>query len=652
MPGDRSGNVVAELNAADLAMFDRFRIGAALVAAAQIRRVTDAEARHAGFSLAIHAAADLSGLVFPYLNPLSGHAATSRLRRDRPERDGAGKVENKYVSPFGDNRHLYFPPGSQKFLADPSVPVMMAEAEKTALALAALAERCGRRMLIVATGGCWGWEGKVGLEQGPDPGERSEKRGPLPDFGLVTWPGRPTLIAFDSNVATNPKVQQARRALSGYLDELHADVRWIDIPQLQDVNGPDDYLAVAGDQAMLALLERGARPVVSLASDCAEPDAPPLFPRQAWRGVFERYRAAVSGKSEAAEAYHFVALWSVCGAALERKIWIPYFHKVYPNTYLVCIGPTADHKTSAERLAVAQAEAAGQRTIRGGGSGEGIAEELQPGPCLVFMEEISTLLRAQRWEGATLGPMLTEVFDCPDRYERRYRKNPINVERPTLSLLSASTPEWFWRDAREVDLEGGLGNRLLFFDGIPKDSVPFPGLVDVDFIGELRKVLAGTPETEAHLTDQAKALWERFYHAWRKRSQKLEPLEAAMTKRLDVYTLKLALLYARLEGTLPWIDEDQLTAAILVTNYAAGAVKRLIDLRRAGSNPAKDLESRIVMAVKNTKTLPTSRRYLHQSLSRYARSAQEFNKAFEAVERADLIRTERDGRRTLVWPAE
>ena len=95
------------LTTTDLEMFGRFGISTQLVSAAGVRRVTNAEARRDGFSLAAHTSADLSGIVFPYLNPLDGHAATSRLRRDRPERDSAGKIENKYLSAFKDNRHLY-----------------------------------------------------------------------------------------------------------------------------------------------------------------------------------------------------------------------------------------------------------------------------------------------------------------------------------------------------------------------------------------------------------------------------------------------------------------------------------------------------------------------------------------------------------------
>lgn len=383
------------------------------------------------------------------------------------------------------------------------------------------------------------------------------------------------------------------------------------------------------------------------------PDPALVFPEEAWRGPFRDYRMALRDRSEAAEAYHFASAWSVWGAALERRVYFPYFGKVYPNTYIVPIGPTGDHKTSAERLAVGLAESAGQRVIRGGGSGEGLADDLQSGPALVFIEELSTLLRPQRWEGATLGPMLTEVFDCPPRYERSFRKKGIYVERPTMSLLSASTPEWFWQDARDVDLRGGLGNRILFFDGQAQAEVPLPGLVDVGFVRDLCAELRETPETQAELTADAAEQWKLSYRLWREKQKKLDPLEAAMTKRLDVYTLKLAELYARLEDTLPLIEEDQLSAAILVVGtYAAGVVRRLIEQRLAGSTVAKDMESRILGAIKRTKTPPTTKRYLQQTLSKYM-AARDFNYAFEALERSEVIVTDHQTHgRTLVWLAE
>jgi hypothetical protein len=380
----------------------------------------------------------------------------------------------------------------------------------------------------------------------------------------------------------------------------------------------------------------------------AEPASIPTFPEAAWRGVFAQYRQATLGKSEAAEAFHFAALWGVGAAALERRLWFPYGMDLYPNVYLVCFGPSADKKTSAERLAVRQAEYAGLRVIRGSGSGEGIADELQQGPTLIFAEELSAIQRGASWQGATLAVVLSECFDCPPRFDRAFRKtNRIQIEEPTLNLLSATTAEWFWRDVRDADLAGGLGSRLCYLDGTRQPDVPLPGRIDVHFVADLVARLQQIPATEARLDAPAEQLWDNFYRLASRREQ--EGLEAAMVKRLRSYAVKLGMLYAALEQTLPIILADQLSASIQVAEYSAGSVKRLIDARHAGSNAIKDLEQRILRAVQNASG-PITKRYLHQRLSRFCPSAKAFNDCFESLRRAEQIqtRTEPSGR-TWVW---
>jgi hypothetical protein len=377
----------------------------------------------------------------------------------------------------------------------------------------------------------------------------------------------------------------------------------------------------------------------------------PAFPEAAWRGIFAEYRTATLGKSEAAEAFHFASLWAVCAAALERRVWFPYGMDLYPNVYLVCFGPSADKKTSAERLAVRQAEYAGLRVIRGSGSGEGIADELQQGPALIFAEELSAIQRGASWQGATLAVVLSECFDCPPRFHRAFRKtNRIQIEEPTLNLLSATTGDWFWRDTRDADLSGGLGSRLFYLDGTPRPDVPLPGRIDVRFVGDLLAHLQKIPATEVGLDAQAVQLWNTFYGLSARRG--LDPLESAMTKRIRSYALKLGMSYSAIEDTLPVMKAEQLAAAITVAEYGAGSVKRLIDSRHAGTNPTKDLEQRILRAVKNTRG-QTTKRYLQQSLNRFTPSAEAFNKAFDALKRSEQIETriEPSGR-TWVWWGE
>jgi putative DNA primase/helicase len=130
--------------------------------------------------------------------------------------------------------------------------MILVEAEKSVLAITALTERTGKQLLSSATGGCWSWRGRIGKSDGPN-GERLDEVGPLPD--LEVCKGRNVYVLFDSNAATNPKVQHARRELIKALRKMKADVHVLNLPAYDGVNGPDDFIAVKGDKAFLALFE-------------------------------------------------------------------------------------------------------------------------------------------------------------------------------------------------------------------------------------------------------------------------------------------------------------------------------------------------------------------------------------------------------------
>jgi hypothetical protein len=211
----------------DLRMFSRFGVFPALLERARVCRVTDSEARERyGFT---HAG-DMAGIVFPYLDPATSNRVTARLRRDHSEIDSDGKPERKYVCPYGDNRHTYFAPAVGALLADTSVPAVIVEAEKSSLALAALAEAERRKMLVIATGGCWSWRGKTGITPGPN-GEREQLKGLLPDLHRILWRERRATIIFDSNVSTNPNVAAAREALARELARRGAHVYFVNLPR-------------------------------------------------------------------------------------------------------------------------------------------------------------------------------------------------------------------------------------------------------------------------------------------------------------------------------------------------------------------------------------------------------------------------------------
>lgn len=132
-------------------------------------------------------------------------------------------------------------------LRDSATAVVLVESEKASLALTDYARRAGTNLVAVAMGGCWGWRGRIGKATNAR-GVTVDERGPLPDLDCVN--GHKTFVLMDSNVATNAHVQQARAALIRELVRRDCQAMVCDLPIMDGVNGPDDYIAVCGDSAM------------------------------------------------------------------------------------------------------------------------------------------------------------------------------------------------------------------------------------------------------------------------------------------------------------------------------------------------------------------------------------------------------------------
>lgn len=228
----------------------QFRIPIGLLEAGGVRSVTDGETREL---LGVHGrrGQDLTGILFPYLDPITGKRTGTRVRLDHHDDD------MKYLMEEGC-RNLFFPYGvPAAWLADVSIPVVFIEAEKSALAIWALAGRLDLKVVPVAIGGVWGWKRKGGKQILPDGGAKYITA-PSPDFNLCAWNGRDAVVLFDSNVQTNFEVQLARSLFSKYLkNDLGARVLWAEVPVVPGCNGPDDFIFQSTDtEAVERMLQK------------------------------------------------------------------------------------------------------------------------------------------------------------------------------------------------------------------------------------------------------------------------------------------------------------------------------------------------------------------------------------------------------------
>ena len=244
----RTQGATTPLTDTDIQLFAGLRISPDLLASAGIARVTDKQAKE---SFGVRWAGDAGGILFPY--KINGEYKTCRIRREFPE-IANGKIESKYLSPYGDRRHVYVLSGYESLAADQKVSILLVEAEKSVLAVAAWAARVGSKILPVGIGGCNGWRCKTGKTLMPG-GAYEDEKGILPELDAWARDGRAVGILLDANCASNPDVQAARAALKKRLEKQKAKVVIFDLPVIEGVNGPDDLLGACGDEVFTKLLE-------------------------------------------------------------------------------------------------------------------------------------------------------------------------------------------------------------------------------------------------------------------------------------------------------------------------------------------------------------------------------------------------------------
>jgi hypothetical protein len=376
------------------------------------------------------------------------------------------------------------------------------------------------------------------------------------------------------------------------------------------------------------------------------------FPEIAWRGPFADYRNAMIGTSECSDTVHFVTFWAAMAARLGRKISMWSGSVVYPNVYLSFFDESNDKKTTGQRRLYECSLCPGVPIISGAGSTEGLCDQLSTsatdGRYILNWEEFATFLAVARFARSTLLEFLVETFDCPNVWERKYRKNPITINDPTPTVLAMTTPSWFWLHAKPEDFYGGFGNRFLYLCGAKKAPISQPGPVNGENIHKIQEHLAQLEsfpiQGRARWTTESGKAWDDFYYRFE--AQPRKGLLGVALKRIHIYVRKLAMTYAWIEGNYPDIHLDQLNASIAVGLHAAKCTRLLFDLQTTGDPHRRELEERILGWIQ--KHDGEQLRTMQRRLCRHAGDAETFNRVVRSLVLADVIEIRPNGRRKTV----
>jgi hypothetical protein len=160
-----------------------------------------------------------AGLIIPICD-VHGERTSSQLRPDSPRKAKSGKYENV----GGSKIILDVNPAVSRQLRDATIPLDITEGPLKGDA------GNSKGLCCVALLGVYAWkrDGKA-----------------LPDWDLIELADRVVSIIFDSDIATNPNVAQARDGLTAFLQERGARVYHITLLPAADGSkvGLDDYFA-------------------------------------------------------------------------------------------------------------------------------------------------------------------------------------------------------------------------------------------------------------------------------------------------------------------------------------------------------------------------------------------------------------------------
>jgi Domain of unknown function (DUF3854) len=98
--------------------------------------------------------------------------------------------------------------------------------------------------------GVWSWRGVIGKTNGPN-GERRDIKGVIHDMDKIKWKKRRAIIAYDVDLAKNPKVRAVRWRLTTAVVERGASVGYLEWC-IEEGKGVDDHLASVGPDRVLA----------------------------------------------------------------------------------------------------------------------------------------------------------------------------------------------------------------------------------------------------------------------------------------------------------------------------------------------------------------------------------------------------------------
>lgn len=279
-----------------------------------------------------------------------------------------------------------------------------------------------------------------------------------------------------------------------------------------------------------------------------------------WLTTFQDW---VIPRSEAPLSWIFWSGIFFLSSALRRKVTIPKKYlggwECQPPMYMIFVGPAGYRKTTTARL------------------GEGLAEDIESmprAPTLVTQTALldsiflspnnSTYLLIEEFSdiimkgGDEMYEFLTSMFDGKTKIEQKTMKRGLEfADKPCITMLAATTPEWIANNMPEGVIGGGFASRVIWvredtlrnrrmYHTAASEKYDFAAMAD-DLKSDLAHI-SNNIEGEVELPSEVQEFMEDWYqnvHVPKERKVNNKLLGYMMRKPVHVHKLAMILHFAK-----------------------------------------------------------------------------------------------------------
>lgn len=314
---------------------------------------------------------------------------------------------------------------------------------------------------------------------------------------------------------------------------------------------------------------------------------------QSWLRAYMEFTA----DTESPACYHYWVGCSLISAALKRNVHLNFnMFKIFPNLYVILVGPSGARKSIATGIGMEIAREVGIKKfsdkitgaalirdlsnavekritplqpLNGQGASGGGATEIElVSPMMIYASELGVFLGHDAYGSGVIAD-LTDLYDCgPEWKKTTVSRGDEIIPGPYVTMLAASTPQTL-KDTIPAGAVGqGFTSRILFIWGDKRRKrVPIPvwgaghQMLKNNLIADLRHIMSlkGTFD----FTPDGFKLYEQFYNEAKEPEEEYEDERLRnYGSRKHIHALKLAQICAVAKHDDLLINADDWATAI------------------------------------------------------------------------------------------